>query len=90
VHILGICADEQGGVLECSIEFIKDDIYGDNRNRRPISAADRLYVILYFLATDKVAMNDVYTFDALFHDHIGLGACCIVCLLMAIVHVVTF
>ena len=39
----------------------------DSCNTRPISEAERLCVTLYFLATDKVAMNDAHTFDALLY-----------------------
>jgi uncharacterized SAM-binding protein YcdF (DUF218 family) len=40
--------------------------------------------------TNKVAMNNAHTFDALLYCHIGFSACWIICLLMAIVIVVTF
>jgi hypothetical protein len=72
--------------FENVLEFIKDDIAGDSRNRRKISAAVRPYGKLYFLATDEVAMNDEHTFDALRLVTVAPFAC----LIMAIVFVVTF
>jgi head-tail adaptor len=47
--------------FESVLEFTKDDISRGSRNRRPISAAERLHVSTYCLATNKVAMSDART-----------------------------
>jgi hypothetical protein len=75
--------------LESVQDFIKDDLSGAATTETNVSSRASKCATLSVLTTDTVAMNDAHTFDALLYGSIGVGECCIICQIMAIVLVGT-